>query len=219
MAPLSPAAAAALLNEPAMAEIVAADEWFYNGRRRSGQALAWYNRLLLDLLPPLDPAAAFHEIGGGAGLLPIALGLMGRTTANIDHHAARIACGRRILARLAAHDSALPDRVAVVEGTFPQAADAAPLPMAGAIAVTTNFAGTVATEHWNAARLATFLRAVRRRYAGHVFDVCLLGGNWRGQGGWQQVLALVTQVYGTEPRLLHARQDDYARYYHADFTR
>ena len=213
----SASAVAAQLNGPAMEEIVAADESFYNSRLASRQALAWYNRQLLDELPRLPRPAAWHEIGGGGGLLPIALGMMGYQTANIEPDEVRFALGERILAHMETALPGLAGRVRMVCGAFPEVLEAgATLQTAGAFAITTNMSVNLASDTASLDRLRAFLHAIKRHYAGYIFDVCLLGNTWRCAGGWQQILALAAETFGCEPHLLFTKREDYARYYFVD---
>lgn len=210
---LPPDAVASILNPPALTEMSAVDDAFYRERYLSGDAFSWYNRMLLRELPKLPPPESFHEIGGGCGILSLALGLMGYRTLNIDHWEPRIASGLAIIDRLHSRFPDLQERVQMLFGAFPKAVDRAGIRCQQAYAITTNFAGTHTTEAMSEEELKRFLRSVRDHYAGYVFDACLLGGNWRENNAWLGIVNLVRRVFGSEPVLLHARRETYARYY------
>lgn len=204
-----------LVNAPALEEMAVADDIFYNGRFRSNQALSWYNKMLLEEIDKLPPAESYHEIGGGCGLLPICLSLMGKRTVNIDHWPVRTECGLRLIDRLKQSAPGLAERVTMVAGSFPEAMG--DMDCSKAVAITTDFAGTVATEPMEEPVLRQFLHDVKERYAGYIFDICLLGGNWREDGAWRDKLAMVTDIFGRAPLLFYTKREEYARYYYVDF--
>lgn len=201
----------ALVNRPALEEMAIADDNFYNGRFRSNQAFSWYNKLLLTEIDKLPAARSYHEIGGGAGILPIGLALRGHDAVSIDHFERRVTCGRRIVERLAETVPSLPSRIRLVLGSFPAAVEG--IETRDAYAITTNFAGTLTTEPMEEEEIVGFLEQVRARYGGYVFDTCLLGGCHREPETWGRILDLVRSVFGREPRLMFDKRIDYARYY------
>lgn len=215
--PMTAAEAAALLNRPALEEMAVADDGFYNARFRSNQALTWYNRMLLDEIPRLPAFPEYHEIGGGVGVLPIALSMLGMRTVNIDHLEARLVCGERILTRMDGLVPGLARRVTMIRGSFPEAV--ADRDCSQACAITTNLASGDATNPATREDTRAFLEAVASRYGAFVFDVCLLCANWRETGAWREILDLCRRVFGREPQLFHTKREDYARYYFVDFRR
>lgn len=80
------------LREPALAvmrELLGAEyapgytDTYYETRVQRSDPVSHYERRLLGILGDIL-ARSYHEIGGGIGILPIALGIMGREAVNID---------------------------------------------------------------------------------------------------------------------------------------
>lgn len=203
-----------LVNQPALEEMAVIDDVFYNSRFRSFQAFTWHNKMLLTEIAKLPAAQSYHEIGGGAGILPMGLGLLGYHAVNIDHYEPRVSCGKKILARLAKVEPQLPSRVTMVLGKLPEAAAA--FDTSNACAITTNFAGTLVTESWSDAVISDFFENVHAHYGFYIFDACLLGGHHRERESWGRILNLAERAFGKTPTLFFDK-GEYSRYYFVEF--
>lgn len=179
---------------------------FYAGRLGLGDPFADCERELLHAIEKAPPAQAYHEIGGGIGLVPITLGLMGRKAVNIDSAPSRVAHGSQILRSLAVDDPTLAERVQMVCASVPEVFD--DLDTTGAYAVCTNVGVGRSSEFVDA-----FLRAVQDRYTAFIFDLCLLWGVYRKPEEWQARLDLLATAWGGQrPELLFEIPGP-ARYY------
>ncbi|WP_422002556.1 hypothetical protein [Reyranella sp.] len=208
------------LTGPAMAEIrlihqtsvfnngTVADT-FYTGRIGLNDPLAYYERQLLHEIDGLAPARAYHEIGGGIGLIPITLGLTGRRAVNIDNTRSRISHGARILESLSLDDATLPDRVQMVCASAPDVFDS--LDTRGAYAISTNIGAVRSPEF-----VESFLKAVQARYSAFIFDVCLLFGIFRTAEEWDERLELLEFIWKQRPKLLFETGGP-GRYYVVNF--
>lgn len=181
---------------------------FYEGRWISGDPLAQYEQRLLRAIEKLPPARSYHEIGGGIGLVPITLGLMGHKAVNIDSARVRIAHGENILNALASDDPGLSHRVQMLCASVPEAF--AEVDTRDAIAISTNLGATRPPEFF-----VSFLTAVQDLYAEYIFDLCLLWGIYRTSQEWQEHLERVTTVWRKKPEFLF--EVGAARYYRVSF--
>ncbi|MDP2377497.1 hypothetical protein [Reyranella sp.] len=181
---------------------------FYEGRWISGDPLALYEQKLLQAIEKLPPAKSYHEIGGGIGLVPITLGLMGHKAVNIDSAQVRIAHGENILSALANDYPDLSHRVQMLCASVPQAF--AEVDTKDALAISTNLGAPRSEEFFK-----SFLRTVQDLYAEYIFDVCLLWGIHRTERDWQDHLEKVSTVWKTEPEFLF--DVGAARYYRVRF--
>lgn len=198
-----------LVNQNVTSTDIAVADKFYAGRIELNDPLAHYERELLHEIDSLPPARAYHEIGGGIGLIPITLGLTGRRAVNIDSAPSRISHGSRILDVLAADDPPLRERVQMVCATAPDVFDS--LDTDGAYAISTNIGSARSSEF-----VETFLRAVQDRYAAFIFDVCLLFGVFRRAEEWEERLKLLEVVWKQRPKLLFETGGP-GRYYVVNF--
>lgn len=212
------AEAVAALSAPAFAEIARIlphsveklpfKDGFYEGRLKQKDPLVASEHPLIEALVEL-PATAYHEIGGGIGLLPITLGLMGYRAVNIDETPSRVAHGQAILDTLTAEYPRLKANVQMLHGRAP--AVFANLATDGACAFSTNIGSKIG---WEAT--VPLLSAIQQRYAFYVFDVCLLLGVFRTPEEWGAQLERVTSLWKREPELLFA-SGDYQRCYVVKF--
>ncbi len=181
---------------------------FYEARWISGDPLAPYERKLLHEIEKLPLARSYHEIGGGIGLVPITLGLMGHNAVNIDGAPLRIGHGKNILDSLANDDPSLKHRVQMVCASAPQVFSE--IDTKGAVAISTNIGGTRPPEF-----LESFLKSVQECYSEYIFDVCLLWGIYRTSRDWQEHLERLTSVWGKRPEFLFEVGTE--RYYRVKF--
>jgi hypothetical protein len=183
---------------------------FYEGRVLDGDPLAHYERKLLIELSRLPVAKSYHEIGGGIGLIPITLGIMGHSAVNIDGAPSRIVHGKNILASLAKTEPGLEDRVTMLCSRVPQIFDK--IDTDGAIAFSTNMGCSADSDEF----LPIFLKAVQTHYMEYFFDLCMMWGVYRTPKDWEEQLDHISAIWGREPEFLFEAAGP-ARYYRVKF--